>query len=218
MFDRGNLKIIDDGVAALYIEHSYAVQSTMSEEDVIAIATEKMETALAGAAEDTGVDENTAKAWIMYNSSDWSTMYSSGDTYNPSSKTDGILATDVEITGEGSYTVSLDFTGTRRGSANSVVFSALGIANGETLFPNYVATITEIKINGQTYTMQGKSYTSSDDGKCTRVNLYNEWVPVANGRTADGDLTGATPRLLDKDTLGDVETISITFNYAPAGK
>lgn len=53
----------------------------------------------------------------MINSSDWNVMYSVGDVYDPGAKTDGLVATDVEITGEGTYTVSLDFTGVPGGYA-----------------------------------------------------------------------------------------------------
>ena len=36
--------------------------------------------------------------------------------------------------------------------------------------------IKEILVNGEPYEMKGQAYTASDDGKCTRVNLYNSWV------------------------------------------
>lgn len=216
MFDRTNLKIIKDEMATLFIEHSYKVQSTMTEADIIAAARTKMDEAYAAARPSAGVDENTAMAWLMYADSSWGACYSIGDTYSPDDKSGGIVATDVEVTGEGTYTVALDFTGTGNGYANSVAFSALGIANGETLYPGYVATVKEIKVNGQSYAMQGDSYTCSDDGKCTRVNIYNAWVGTpTSGRTESGDLTGVTPTLLDATTLGNVETISITFYYGP---
>lgn len=65
--------------------------------------------------------------------------------------------------------------------------------------------------------MNGRPYTSSDDGLCTRVNLYNSWVSAIpdEARTPDGNLNYVTPNLLDADTLGQVETIEITFDYVP---
>lgn len=217
MFSRESLKIIDEEVAALYKEKSLSAQSGTAEADIQTAVKTEMEEALAGAEEAAGVDENTAMAWIMYNSSDWSTIYSVGDTYDPSSKTEGVAATDVEITGEGTYTVALDFTGTAAGSANSVIFSAVGITNGETLYPGYVITVKEIIVNGQTYKMGGRPFTTSDDGKCTRVNLYNEWVTAIpeEARTENGNLAYVTTNLLDAATLGNVETISVTFSYGP---
>ncbi len=217
LFNRRELKMIDDEIATMYLDHSYASHSEMTQDEEMAAATTALDEAVANAVEGAGLEEGTSMAWIMYNSSDWSILYSVGDVYDPDSKTDGVVATDVEITGEGTYTVSLDFTGTSAGYANGVVFSALAIGNGETLFPGYVANITEITINGEKYQMKGKPYTCSDDGICTRVNLYNGWVPAVptEGRTVDGTLNYATPNLLDAATLGNVETISVTFNYAP---
>ena len=130
-----------------------------------------MDTALAAAPEAEALADNEAKAWIMYTSSDWSTSYSVGDTYAPGSATAGLVATDVPITGAGTYTVALDFTGTSGGFANGVTFCAVGIGNGEKLFPGYVMHITEVKINGEVVKMTGLPYTTSDDGVCTRVGI-----------------------------------------------
>ena len=220
LYDRNAGKIIYDDIAAFYQSHSVSAQAELSEDIIKSNAKAAMEEALANAPEGSGVDENTAVAWIMYNSSDWSMLYSVGDVYNPTDKTAGIEATDVEVTGEGTYTVALDFTGTDAGSANSVVFSAVAISNGETLYPGYCIDIKEILINGEPYKMNGRPYTSSDDGLCTRVNLYNSWVSAIpdEARTPDGNLNYVTPNLLDADTLGQVETIEITFDYVPGKK
>jgi endoglucanase len=153
----------------------------------------------------------------MFNSSDWGTTYSVGDVYNPDSITEGVVPTDVEITGEGTYTVSLDFTGTGAGYANSFAFTALGISNGESLFPDYVIIILDVQINGQSCKLKGKPYTTADDGICTRVNLYNEWVPKipAGIRTADGSAVGASATPLDPGDYTQIKTISVTFRYVP---
>lgn len=218
LYDREACSIIDDTLAKLYLDRSFASQSDKSTEEIKAAAKEQMEANLANAEEGAGVSDDTAMAWIMYNSSDWNTTYSVGDVYDPSAITEGIEATDVEIDGEGTYTVSLDFTGTDRGYADSTVFSALAIANGETLYPGYVIKIKKLEINGKAYKLKGTPYTGSDDGKCTRVNLYNDWVSSVpdDARFAKGDkAANATPNLLDAGTLGDVETISVTFDYVP---
>lgn len=164
------------------------------------------------------VDANDAVAWIMWNDGGWSLAYSVGDTYNPDSITPGITATDVIITGEGTYTVSLDFTGTSTGFSASTAFSALAIANGETLFPGYVIDITECLINGEPYHFKGRPYTTSDNGTTTRVNLYNEWVtkvPRDSARVRYGDLTGttATPINRNDPVIGHIENITLTFWY-----
>ena len=155
--------------------------------------------------------DDAAIAWIMYASSDYGVSYSVGDTYDPTSCTTGVKAQNAQITGEGTYTVSLDFSDC--GMAKGVSFSALGISNGEQLFPGYTYTVDEILINGEAYDMAGKGYTCSDDGKCTRVNLYNGWVNSVpdEARTADGDLTDCSAQIMQLTDGKRVKTISVTF-------
>ncbi len=215
MYNRNTCKIRYDDVAQMYLEHSYASQSAKTVKEIQDEAKVKFDAAAARATEAAGVEDTTAVAWIMYHSSDWAVSYSVGDTYAPESGTTGIVATDVEITGEGTYTVGLDFTDTDAGFANSVAFAAVGVANGEILYPGYCVEIEEILINGENYNLTGIPYTSSDDGKCTRVNLYNEWISAvpADARTADGNTMNVSPCILDATTLGDVQTMEVTFKY-----
>ena len=164
-------------------------------------------------------DEKSA-AWIMWNDGGWAISYSVGDTYNPDARTPGLKVTDAEITGEGTYTVGLDFTGTEQGYSAGIAFAALGIANGEDLFPGYCIHITECLINGEKYTLKGRPYTTSDDGHCTRANLFNEWVtkiPRDKARVLYGDLTGISAALINRNdpAISHIESIYITFLYAP---
>jgi len=128
---------------------------------------------------------------------------------------DLLVATDVPVTGAGTYTVALDFTGTAAGFANGVTFCAVGIGNGEKLFPNYVMHITSVKINGEEVKMEGLAYTTSDDAICTRVNLYNEWVTSvpAEARSMMGSTKNCTPCPMDKAAFGEVKTLEVTFRY-----
>lgn len=215
LYNRNNCAIIDMGMARLYTKHSLEIQSGMSKEDIIAQAQKEMDKDYNNASEGAGVDDNTAMAWIMFNSSDWNIQYSVGDVYNPASMTDGIVATDVEVTGEGTYTVGLDFTGVSGGYANSTVFSALAITNTEILYPGCYVEIQEILINGEPYELKGQPYTCSDDGKATRVNLYNAWVSKVpdEARVREDNGQELTPCILDADTLGNIETIFITFDF-----
>ncbi|MCL1801439.1 MAG: hypothetical protein FWG25_08795, partial [Promicromonosporaceae bacterium] len=165
----------------------------------------------------TVVNADGAQAWIMFASSDWSIMYSAGDDYDPESKTDGLVVTDAEITGPGTYTVGIDFTGTASGYADGIAFSAIGISNGEDLYPGYKIDITGIEVNGQSYEMNGKPYTASDNGSTTRTNLLNDWVDGIPGdaRFVTDDGTGATASILSNDDLGHIESLFITFEYLP---
>ena len=212
-------KFSDEGIAKMFDERRYANEASLTTEEVKANAKAKLEATLA-ASNDNAItdgellpDDNKAIAWIMFQSGDWNIAYSVGDNYDPTNKTMGIKATNVEITGEGTYTVSLDFT--ECGTAKGTAFSALAISNGETMFPDYTVTIDKILINNAPYELAGKEYTSSDDGKCTRVNLYNQWVSSVpeDGRTPDGDLTGCTAQIMPLDSKDAVNTLSITFTY-----
>lgn len=224
-FMRKDLAIFDEDIEGLFKNRSLSAQSSMTEEEIIAKATSSMDDALTAASEyveDTSyidsLNPDKAMAWIMLNSADWAIMYSVGDEYVPSDKTDGLVATDVEITGEGTYTVSLDFTGTSAGFANGIKFSAVGISNGELLYPGYIINITDILINEEPYIMVGRPYTTSDDDICTRVNLYNEWVNAIpeEARTSDGNVSDVSAVIIDPSNLSQIKTLTVTFNYGPA--
>lgn len=155
----------------------------------------------------------------MWSSGDWQLSYSVGDTYDPDSISAGIKPTDAVIDGEGTYTVALDFTGTESGYSASTAFSAIGIANGETLHPDWAVHIQEVRINGEVYQLKGRPYTCSDDGRCTRVNLFNEWVTdpmgVESARVLYGPNIGISASVIHRndDVIGHIETIEVTFLY-----
>ncbi len=144
-----------------------------------------------------------------------------GDTYDPTQASEGLVTTDVQVTGPGVYTVGLDFTGCEGGYVTGTVFSALAISNGEVLFPKCYINLKEVVINGEKYPVCGRTYTSSDDGKCTRVDLYNSWVPTVpkEARILGNNLTGATPTLLNNDDpqLQHIETLFLTFELVVPG-
>lgn len=219
LFKRTLLKFIDDDVAELFSSRSLSAQSSMTEQEIKDAARASLD-ASAAAAEAAQLEANPLTenpdatiAWIMFNSSDYKIAYNVGDGYDPTSITDGLKTVDPEITGPGTYTVSLDFTETASGFANGIGFSAIGLTNGESQYPGCIIDIKSVLINGDEYTLNGKPYTSSDDGKCTRVNLFNGWVTKApeDSRTADGDLTDASPTIIDGNTVGPIRTLSITF-------
>ena len=65
--------------------------------------------------------------------------------------------------------------------------------------------------------MSGRPYTTSDDGKCTRVNLFNEWVTAipADARVLYGPPIGASATVINRndEIISHIETISVTFLY-----
>ena len=145
----------------------------------------------------------TDTAYLMYANADWSVQYWGDDA-------EGVTAANAEISGPGTYTIGLEFAE----EAKELAFTAVGIKTGEQTFNGYFINVTEMKVNGETIEL-GKGYTSSDDGICTRENLYNEWVTElpADTRRADGDLEGASAVIVDKAAFASVKNIEVTFDF-----
>ena len=214
----------DDDILAMYQEKRQANEEGQDYADVQAAAAAEAAAAAAKAPvtflqDAVVVDDQTALAWIMWNDGSWALTHSVGDTYNADAISEGLVATNAVITGEGKYTVGLDFTGTAQGYSASVAFAAIGISNGEALYPNYLVNIKEVRINGEIYRLKGRAYTTSDDGVCTRVNLYNEWVTSVpkTARLPGGNLAGATPTPINRNdaVIAEIKTIEIDFEYVP---
>lgn len=224
LYKRVSQTFADDDILAMYQEKRQANEEGQDYADVQAAAAAEIAAAAAEAPvtfqqDAVVVDDQTALAWIMWNDGSWALTHSVGDTYNADSISEGLVATNAIITGEGKYTVGLDFTGTAQGYSASVAFAAIGISNGEALYPNYLVNIKEVRINGEIYRLKGRAYTTSDDGLCTRVNLYNEWVTSVpkTARLPGGNLAGATPTPINRNdaVIAEIKTIEIDFEYVP---
>lgn len=218
LYNRTKCAVSADDIADLFKSRSTEARSSLTVEEIVKAADDNMAESLSKAADkpEVVITADEAFAWIMFSSGDWSMQYSAGDAYKPESITEGVVATDAEITGAGTYTVSLDFTGTEAGYADGIVFSAVGIINGEILFPGYLMEIKEVLINGEPAAFKGRPYTTTDNKICTRVNLYNQWVGQIpeEARIIGGNLTGASPIPLENYIGEHIETISVTFNYS----
>lgn len=224
LYKRVSQTFADDDILAMYQEKRQANEEGQDYADVQAAAVAEAAAAAAEAPvtflqDAVVVDDQTALAWIMWNDGSWALTHSVGDTYNADAISEGLVATNAIITGEGKYTVGLDFTGTAQGYSASVAFAAIGISNGEALYPNYLVNIKEVRINGEIYRLKGRAYTTSDDGVCTRVNLYNEWVTSVpkTARLPGGNLAGATPTPINRNdaVIAEIKTIEIDFEYVP---
>lgn len=225
-FVRRELKITEPEMEAVYAGRNAASEAGKERAEIEAAGKAAFE-ALVDAAPESLTDnalntgDDSCVAWIMFNGGDWASSYSVGDMYLPDSITAGIVPTDAEITGPGTYTVGLDFTGTEAGYAANTAFCAIGISNGEKKYPGYCIFFSEMKINGEIVKLKGRNYTCSDDGKCTRSNLYNEWVDMNSARSGArvlyGDLTGISATVLDRelDIMRRIRTIEVTFRYEP---
>ena len=157
-------------------------------------------------------------AYLMYADSSWASQWwHDGNDYG------GVKATEVEVTGEGDYTVALDFTGTEAGSAAGLAFAAVGISDGENAFPGYDIRVNEVRVNGEAVQIT-KGYTSSDDGVTTRYNLYNEWVSELpnDARSFDGYLADVIVdecgvQVVDKADFESVQTVEVDFTLFKYG-
>ena len=212
VYDRSACRIKFDDLMRLYQKYSYAQEKELTQDEIADKAEASMAKAYEAAEDGFTLEDTKAVAWIMFTSSDWSVQYSVGDVYDPTTSTEGIVSSDLTITESGTYTVSLDFTGTGAGSAQGITFCALGLANGEALFPECILDIKEVEINGEALSLNGTPYTTSDDSICTRVNLYNGWVTQLpeDVRTVSGN-EDATPTPIDVTEIGVIENISVTF-------
>lgn len=133
-------------------------------------------------------------------------------------------ATNAKIEGNGQYTVALDASTngysqtTGYNDMQGLTFAAVIVKNGTTLYPNMVIAIDSIKLDGTEVEMTKKPYTSSDDGKEMRSNIYNGYVDANSvpddARTADGDLTNCSPQVVDTASFGTYQKIEVTFTVS----
>lgn len=222
-FNRRTLQMVPE-LASLYAKRNVEAFQLMTQEEEGIMATRRLNETLSQAPESfrqdaIQVDADSAVAWIMWNSGSYTETYSVGDDYNPDSISEGLKVTDVLVTGEGDYTVALDFTGTAKGYSDGTAFSAVAVMNGELLFPGYVIDLQSVVINGEEYPLAARPYTSSDNQITTRVNLFNEWVKALpeDARTPNGDLTDCSPCILNRNdpAISHLKTITLTFHYGP---
>ncbi len=215
LFARKSLTWTDESLAKLYLDRK---ADTSSEEEKAANAQKavdaRVEAAKAQVNENRITDDpNASVAWIMYTDDKWAVQYRVGDKYDLDAYTDGVIAKDVLIEDEGTYTVSLDITPSAKDA--TLGFMAVGIANGENNFEDYVIDIKEIKINGEKVELTAQPYTCSDDKICTRVNIYNPYVnaaPKTGIRYAEGvDKNSISAQIIDPSIK--INTIEITFDY-----
>ena len=158
-------------------------------------------------------------AGIAFASGDWTSQYWLNNTEYASEATTAI------VTGNGTYTVSVDAKTTvedeetgeevTTDGAKGLAFAALQIVNGEALFPGAVITIDSVKLDGVELAFTGTPYTSSDEGVTTRVNLYNEWVSEVPA-DARGVVEDSTARPIDNSVFGEWNNLTVTFTVSGA--
>lgn len=204
-----------------------AATAAEEEEDVpVAVADDDVEFEDAVVAEsgDAYLAINEEQGWINYwGANDTMLTYNAGVPH---------------IEGNGSYTVSVttDTNGFRYDTTSDandasvvpsgLMFAAVMIKDGKTLFPDAIITIDSIKVDGKEITMTAKNYTSSDDGKELRSNIYNGWVDklpddaasTEGALVVDGTPTDAaaaySPVIVDKADFATWKEVEVNFTIS----
>ncbi len=151
---------------------------------------------------------------------------------------DSLLTYDAgvaKITGDGDYTVSItgdtnalryDATGDANGElvCGGVAFAAIKVVDGTTLFPNMSIEVKEIRIDGKAIELKAKNYTSSDDGKEMRTNIYNSWVNTlpedahtAAGPVGTTEMGEYSSQIVDPADFASWTTIEVDFTVTGTG-
>lgn len=140
----------------------------------------------------------------------------------------------AHIDGDGKYTVSVDvgtkgaqfdITGETDGNytCDGIDFAAVKVIDGAQLFPDMCITITEIRVNGKKIALTAKNYTSSDDGKEMRANIYNHFISSIpeDAHTEKGVISGEfgeySSMIVDPDDFANWETIAVDFTVTGIG-
>lgn len=141
----------------------------------------------------------------------------------------------AKITGDGQYTVSVNVA--TKGAqydigqdpngvykCGGVAFAAVKVNDGTTLYPNMSIEITEIRVDGKAIELKAKNYTSSDDGKEMRSNIYNSWVNNLpdDAHTADGpvgttEMTEYSSQIIDTADFASWSKIEVDFTVTGTG-
>ncbi len=197
----------------------------------IAIDDVEVEPSIAAESGDAYLAINEQQGWIQY----W------GKNDDPNSTMLSYNAKVAKITGDGQYTVGVtaDTNGFRldtTGDANDygvtpsgLMFSALMVKDGKTLFPDAVLTIDSITVDGKEITPVAKNYTSSDDGKELRSNIYNQWVnnlpedavstegALVVDKTPTDAAAAYSPCIVDLNDFATWTTVEVTFTITNTG-
>ena len=127
-----------------------------------------------------------AEAYIMYASGDWSVSYWNDGAENP------VVAKNAAITGDGSYTVSLDFTAAAPDGVDTA-FNALGVKGAIEAFPKMTLKITAIRINGENvdfakgYTNDCAAIGGNNGESCGTVIIHGGKVSADGYNNNEGD-------------------------------
>ncbi|MBR0485802.1 MAG: hypothetical protein IJJ69_13675 [Oscillospiraceae bacterium] len=160
-------------------------------------------------------------AYLDFVDGGWWIKHENGDE-------DNLTGTFAEITGDGTYTVSVSKDSSKLAddvTTGGVQFAAIMIPDGETVFPDMVITVDSIKADDTEIPMTAKNYTSSDDEVVTRTNLYNQWVNKIpdDARSTEGklseleDTSAYSYKVINPEDISDWDTLTVEFTVTGTG-
>jgi len=158
-------------------------------------------------------------AYLNFVDGGWWPKYQGGDD-------DSFAQTPVEVTGNGTYTVSvtaadLDENAIQEG-ISGVEFMAVIIPDAYENYSDMVITVDSITADSTEIPMTAKNYTSSDDEKEVRANIYNPWVSKipADAHSTEGMLSDLTDtsaysyKIINPEDFAGWKTLSVNFTVS----
>ncbi len=176
-------------------------------------------------AEDTAAAESTAlTAYLDFTNSGW------WPAFHNDPENDTLKGTVAEITGDGSYTVSLSAADLGeeaiQNSIKGAEFMAIYIPGAEAIYPNLVITVDKITADDKEIPLIKKNFTNceleakeADRTYTTRTNIYNQWASgyTSDARCVDGlvsDLPNADDydaQIIDPTELAAWTNLTVDF-------
>lgn len=225
-----SVSVTDDSVDDEIGDTESDIDSSADEESAV-------ETIPAAEFED-AVQVTDGQAFLAYTNGEEWIRYDGDPVGNPEQNQLAYDAGVVDITGNGTYTVSLnaDTNGFRYDATtdtesdflpSGVAFAAVVIKGGEALMPDAIITIDKITVDGTEVEMNAKNYTSIEDGNI-RSNIYNKYVeaPSSDAKSTEGALYDEegnpvldnvdeySPNIIDASAIGEWKKIEVTFTVS----
>lgn len=161
-----------------------------------------------------GLSDIQLDAWMAFADGAWWPQRTSIDQSG-----NGVSYSDAVVTGQGSYTVGLNFTeqGWHANGANGINNAYIVIENGENELPGSYVQITDIRVDGESVAFNNNltvPFTwDSADQTDTAIPLYVSWMNDAehNGWNRREWGEDATCKVLDPSVIANAGDIEIDF-------
>lgn len=163
------------------------------------------------------VSDIQLNAWMFFADGAWWPQRMTQDQTG-----NGVNYTDAVVTGQGSYTVGLDFasSGWHGNGANGISSSSIIITDGESKLPGSYVQITDIRVDGESVAFNNnltapRTWDNGDDaeGDDTAIPLYVSWMNDKDHNTWNRRdwAEDATCAVLDPSLINKTGKIEVDF-------